>query len=380
MSILGLDFGISGPCSTILPQKSESVEAVEFIHACTNNESKVWLKELAGNQNIVDIARDQQLSVLNGKAFDAIIVPACFEQTTSSLPAIRRLLKPGGRLGIVAKAENPNGCSDGFREWESMLEANDFTVDFVSFGSQDGCSKMLVVASAPSIEKAIDVREIYVLTRRKISKEQDALITGLTRKLNVMSIVARAVQWTSDFAPVSGATYVSLLEYDEAMLAGLVNDDFARLKAFIVGASNILWVTAFKQPEHALVSGFASTIRNELADLQFRTLHVESESAEEISFALAKLVVSPTKEDEFILRRGILHVSRVVEDRDLNKTINDMLEVDKTEILPLGDIGCPQMLSIGSPGLLDTLYFDKADTSPLGDDEVEVDVKATGLK
>ena len=55
---------------------------------------------------------------------------------------------------------------------------------------------------------------------------------------------------------------------------------------------------------------------------------------------------------------------------------------DKVDLMPLQQVVCPSKLSIRAQGMLDTLCVEMDDTSAsdLGDDELEIEVKATGLE
>jgi hypothetical protein len=92
-------------------------------------------------------------------------------------------------------------------------------------------------------------------------------------------------------------------------------------------------------------------------------------------------VTSYTKDDEFRERNGHLQISRIFNSLVGNKDLRQCLE-DSVRTQPLIDSDTPLRLTIGKPGLLDTLTFINDDRMEvaLGETEIEVDVKATGVK
>jgi zearalenone synthase (highly reducing iterative type I polyketide synthase) len=77
----------------------------------------------------------------------------------------------------------------------------------------------------------------------------------------------------------------------------------------------------------------------------------------------------------------MLQVPRIFKSHKQNESIRYHLE-DTTRQMTLTDQDDALRLTIGKPGLLDTLKFvsDERMLAPLEDDEVEIQVKATGLK
>lgn len=94
-----------------------------------------------------------------------------------------------------------------------------------------------------------------------------------------------------------------------------------------------------------------------------------------------RIVMSDTTDDEFQERDGMLQVARIFNSPEGNEGECRCLE-DSVRIQGIGDQERPLWLTILKPGLLDTLTFIEDDRMkvPLGESEIEVDVKATGVK
>lgn len=94
-----------------------------------------------------------------------------------------------------------------------------------------------------------------------------------------------------------------------------------------------------------------------------------------------RIVMSDTTDDEFQERDGMLQVARIFNSPEGNEGVCRCLE-GSVRIQGIGDQERPLWLTILKPGLLDTLTFIEDDRMkvPLGESEIEVDVKATGVK
>lgn len=85
-------------------------------------------------------------------------------------------------------------------------------------------------------------------------------------------------------------------------------------------------------------------------------------------------------EQEFLQKGGILYIGRIIEANYLNRQVSSQISSKQTKHQQFGEYP-PLTLSIGSPGLLDSLIFveDKKDAPPLAANDIEVQVMAVGL-
>lgn len=84
---------------------------------------------------------------------------------------------------------------------------------------------------------------------------------------------------------------------------------------------------------------------------------------------------------ELAVKNGILHIPRLVHDNAMNHRLTRETHEASKYLQPFYQEGRPLRLTITSPGFLDTLSFvsDERLTSPLPEDEIEIEVKAFGL-
>lgn len=182
-----------------------------------------------------------------------------------------------------------------------------------------------------------------------------------------------------------GKTYISLVELEIPLLDDLSEPDFEKTKNLLRNCEHLLWVNGSHNPSMAVVDGLSRTARNEFASLKFQVLHLSSlETALQHGPSLvSKLSTSNTTDDEFRERGGLLQTSRFFKSVTGNESMRYCLE-DSIQIRPLKIEGKSEALrlTIGKPGLLDSLSFihDNRFDAELGEMEIEVDVKATGIK
>lgn len=189
--------------------------------------------------------------------------------------------------------------------------------------------------------------------------------------------------------PLSSRNIISLVGLDEnpffeATAEKIMFD--AVQKLLQRSSSTILWLLKgatgeSPNPAQAMILGLARTVRSENEDLRFVTLDLpQDHDITSTSRFAVEVLNGPLTEDEFAVRNGLLVIPRVEVDDRLNRK------------LPNGGHRQPRLepfkqdrnlaLKIGKVGLLDTLVFeDDEDTMEpqVGDDDVEVEVKASAL-
>lgn len=218
-----------------------------------------------------------------------------------------------------------------------------------------------------------------------------AFSSSLQKALEKASHISVATAW-SDLSVQGdgseGKSFISLVELETPLLDNLSEADFNKVKQLISSSERLLWVTGGDSPSMAVVDGLSRTARNENASLKFQVLHLSSlNTALQYGPSLAtRLATSDTKDDEFRECGGLPTVSRFFNSVAGNEAVRYCLE-DSVRVQPLkenNDSDKPEALrlTIGKPGLLDSLAFihDERFDAPLGEMEIELDVKATGVK
>ncbi|KAL6405245.1 putative KR domain-containing protein [Ilyonectria robusta] len=181
----------------------------------------------------------------------------------------------------------------------------------------------------------------------------------------------------------ASTTYVSLLELEKPLLEDLSEAEFDGVRTLMLNSERLLWVTQGANPSFGLIDGFARVIRSEYASAKIQVLHLMSPGTEHGPALASRILLSPTEDSEFMEIGGLLKVSRIYRNLNEDDHIRHHL-LDSTRVMSLPtDQDAPALkLAVGKPGLLNTLQFvpDEAmESTPLGDDEVELQVMASGI-
>ena len=183
---------------------------------------------------------------------------------------------------------------------------------------------------------------------------------------------------------------IVLAEMNEPLISNIREMFFSHLQKLIDSTSTVIWVTGgqdhvAEDPAASIITGLARTIKSETYEGKFVTLALESgRHVRWIVDQISKVYMSTARapldmyEPEYREIDGVLHINRIVEANYLCQDVFSKTTPQEPLLQPLAQ---KMALSIKSPGLLDTLYFvgDTPDCAELGADEVEVEVKASGL-
>ena len=272
---------------------------------------------------------------------------------------------------------------------ESILTRNNFSPELQIADFKDSRYQQLSISvSTSNIAPRINVqsREITILEASNPTDASTALAAQLTCELENQSFQTKRIKWNSNFGEITGKECVSLIETSTSLLDDLTEEDFLKMKQIVTSASSLLWVTILDNPAAALSVGMARSICNEVSRQRFRTLSVEGRSLQflkRLATLLTRLIVSSSADSEFIEDYGILKVGRVMEDKSMNAEMAYMTTEasERIKLIPLDEAQGPQKLAIKAQGMLDSLYLESDHVqSHIEDDEVLVEVKATGLK
>ncbi|KAK2626256.1 hypothetical protein QTJ16_004518 [Diplocarpon rosae] len=412
--VLLLDFGLDNLTQQVLSeiQAAALLDSATLTYASPSAPALARAEESFPSVTSISLTFEQDFAsqTLKEASFDAIFVSGglLFTQKdiNAALGKLRSLLRPSGALYTVeltrprvsslptllgwpdvwAKSVGPSPFGASPRAaWESALSSNGFQVDFAFPEQDDGSATSEITlfgASVSSGRPSANIAQITLLQPAAPSERVQKLARGITEALRSISIRVESATWGAARAPSTGGHFISLLEIDNDLLFSLSPGSFSRLQELILGASSLLWVTGSDRPEHELVTGLARTLKNEVAGIDFRVLHLSTVSEDVAApSVIAKLAAAGPGEDEYLLRRGVLHTNRILEDQPLDKHVSEMLHHQSSDEIVLSDARGPLRLAIGQPGLLDSLCFHEDPTAglPLLPDEVEIEVKATGL-
>ena len=185
--------------------------------------------------------------------------------------------------------------------------------------------------------------------------------------------------------------YGIVLGMDDLFWYNLDENGLRKMQAMLSSARGILWVSLSsmtRNPTVNMVTGLARTVTAENAGLRFVTLDVESQSVSladtimrvyKLAFGSNRSSLMP--EREFAELGGILYIPRVIGEAKNDEFVVRETTTPKPEPQPFQQAGRSLQLKIGTPGLLDSIYFvdDKEIASDLNPSDIEIEVKATGI-
>ncbi|CAG7924264.1 unnamed protein product [Penicillium olsonii] len=180
--------------------------------------------------------------------------------------------------------------------------------------------------------------------------------------------------------------HLLLLQTGDSSLRNITEDVFDSLKKALLNAQTVLWVYRTDSPDGQMSVGLARTLRSEtLAKIATVGIAAEDLGAPEkpIQAAIDALWPSdgaePSKDFEFKAKGPELSVQRLVEDRAANSFVHNETNEVVISTQPFVQPGRRFKLEIGHLGALDSLYFVHDSPPPLGENQIELEVKATGL-
>lgn len=194
---------------------------------------------------------------------------------------------------------------------------------------------------------------------------------------------------------LSASRCIAVFEVEKPLLSSIEAEEYDALKHMVLHSEGTLWLTQggisldTRAPELNMVAGFARTIRGEAPEVRFATLDLDPDvpcEQADVTEAILKVLrlqgEAHNTDHEFAERKGALHVLRISPDEGLSRLLTpDESREDQLTLQPLKQPGRPLKLDLKATGELDSFYFSDDDdySKPLGDVEVEIEVKAVGL-
>ena len=210
------------------------------------------------------------------------------------------------------------------------------------------------------------------------------LSSMLKKALESQGYSVTAESWGAEINPndPKGKTYVSLLEIGQPVLDNLSERDLLNVRAIVLHCERLLWITHGNNPSFGMIDGFARCFMSKIAGTKFQLLHLsESTRLQHGPFLATRILESDSSDNEYQEVGGFLQVAHIFKGHKQNESVRQNLE-DSTCLETLADQDDALRLTVGKPGLLDTFRFvsNERMLTPLEDHEVEIQVKATGLK
>jgi zearalenone synthase (highly reducing iterative type I polyketide synthase) len=363
---------------TVASSNTEWLKSAEEHLAASNLRSKFtsvdWEKPVE-NQGLVQGSFDLVLGSV--RAGDGQDIQTLLKQ-------LSKLAKAGARICLIEDIPEDSESDVALHskeQWQGLLQSYGLQVQFTS----STLKSSLTVGNVPSTEnETVVADEIIILEGTNPTPASQALAAEISDRLQAASIASTRMILADPLANLKGKRCISLLELESSILEDLSQGGFESVKEIILSASNLLWFVGFKGPAASLITGLARSIRNEIAGLELCTLLApvsafESQSA--LVSAIITVATSSIRDNELRAENGVLQVSRLVEEEALSNAIAGLQRGEKV-LTPLSQTVRPQKLVIQNPGLLDSLCFelDGSLEKELGDDEIEIEVRASGVK
>ncbi|ERF74612.1 hypothetical protein EPUS_00742 [Endocarpon pusillum Z07020] len=373
----------------------------------------------------LDIEKDPVAQGFEMGTYDLVIASCVLHATgciDTTLANVRKLLKPGGKMVLIeptnvhsvrttfvfgllpgwwlSKEKHRQGgplLSD--ETWNYTLGRNGFSGADICLPDQDPawhtCSVIMSTADkAEVLAPTVSIPHTMIVIAQDCPI-QNQIAQDLKRQLLVLGALGCRISTIGEIisaTDLSGDFCIFLPEIEKPYLYGVSEEEFVSLKHITTSARGILWITKdnerIRNPELELVMGFSRSIRSEFSDLTFVTLALEPEpestSVANMLKVYRAILSAPQEqvESEYQSQHGLLCINRLVENHSLNDHIYSKLARQNSEPRPFSeDASRPLLLTIGSPGLLDTLCFvdDDGVTEPLGPLDIEVKVEAVGV-
>ncbi|KAF2498730.1 putative polyketide synthase [Lophium mytilinum] len=394
---------------------------------------------------ILNVEEDPSAQGYQAESYDLVIAANVLHATKSldvTLSSLRKVLKKNGKLVLIEITEPEFigapiifGCLSGWWEstdsyrtqsplisaeqWDEVLKRNGFSgVDVLSRdhnNSYHNVSLMISTAidstapidaattaeftpiteveSARRLEPhpiiAVDNHFIRIIAGFETSSD-NGLAQTVRKQVGNSQVVIESFQGAANASDLSDCLVIVAYETPWPQLDQLSEDQFCHFQTVFTTAKALLWISETTTsdsdcPQHAMITGFARTLRTERTGLIFTHLILSGASDDSrrrhISQALENTLIgikTGVYEPELSVSDDLLIIPRIYEDDDLDQTVYSMT-VPQPQETQWGHRDLT--LQIKSPGLLDSLYFAELaqDDSFLAPDELEVEVRATGV-
>lgn len=360
----------------------------------------------------LDINKDATEQDFKQGEFDLVLATGMSHQAdlATALANVKPLLKEGGKLVLgetiretlrlpiilAPSSKEYNLIPPSEEQISTSLRAQgysgvDFTLPDYKISKHQTFS-FLGTTLLPDQEKNLP-NDVLIVQSKQPNADLKGLASALTSTLRAFGLVTQTITLDDiSSTELTGRACVVLAEAEEPLLFGIAPADFEAVRSMILGSASTTWVTRggsmdCDNPKLSLITGLSRTIRQETPGICLSVLDLDPavplHSASNPGFILKALRAhSVAKGDqEFAVRRGRIFIPRV----DISKGGNELVAFYNTEptpeLLPFKQSGRALTLTVGTPGMLDTLYFKDDETyqEPLQPHEVEFEVKASGL-
>ena len=341
---------------------------------------------------------------LGTSSFDVVITNRLAYKTSASQNSfleVYKLLDPRGYLIMSEKNSIRNQVNGNNEEsLPASLEGvsvfkRDSSGLFVGYSADDG--HVYTVSNGAAVTNATGQKSLYLVLGSETTSQPNLVkkLKSLPQAGLFSDIHTVTLQEAASTSKLEDAVFLVLLELEGPFLHMITPEQYQILQKFLIAKKDVMWVNPYGgrsagTPEYAIANGIARAMRNEYEDHRFSVLQLSIESKvthEQICWIYDILVqnhlhieANPQPEWEYIEIENALNIARVVHNPQLSQDIFVRSLKQHSGRVHLKDAP-PLILTIGSPGLLDTLHFveDELPTKLLGPDEIEIQTHAVGM-
>lgn len=431
MRILEIGAGTGGSTIPLFEALSPDGQAFSRLYEYTDvssgffEQAKLGLKKWKDliTMRTLDIERDPIVQGFEEHSYDLIISSNVLHATHNlddTLSNVHRLLKPSGALAFIELTRSNqfydmtfgllpgwwSGVQDGRHkspllsvdQWDTRLCKTSFTgIDFAAFDFPEPVRRaafMVSRAKKPSIPNGFHVYPAKILNSLSPLHPGQRLLQPLVERLNDYGYQASQI-FLDDREIESSFSYVILESHDKPLLANCTSEEFQYIKDLITSGLRIAWITLPGEdsitydPGSGLIVGFSRTARSEYESIDLVTVDVKDAvvpNIDQVTFLVAEIISCPTNqlsiadpdEREYRILDGRLQIPRIVRSPHLDAIKSDQPESEHK--VPFHSPEHSIELQVGNPGLLNTIQFAATNSyTPIGPDEVELDVHAFGV-
>lgn len=279
-----------------------------------------------------------------------------------------------------------------------MLKRNGFSgidVCLPDYPNSDEHLQSVLVSTAIDDSQPVDPSRIQIIspaTSTLSSNVPEEIVTsGLANMIKGTCFHVTDLQ-TFDF----DEPCICLLEMQEPILETCSSAQWAFIQKLLTMAKDVLWVTRggaleSKKPEASLITGLARTARSDNHRIRLVTLDIDShqESPQHTINVIANVFNSAFTRSlgdfpddlEYVERGGRVYIPRLLRDGKLDKHLRASTSIPQHEVQPFFQDRRALRLEVGTPGLLDSMYFveDESMNLPTKENELKIEFRAGGI-
>ncbi|OAX79463.1 hypothetical protein ACJ72_06218 [Emergomyces africanus] len=375
----------------------------------------------------LDIESDPTTQGFTAKKYDLIIAHNVLHATPDlgkSLENTQRLLKPGGKI-LVHEVVRPDivwpslifGLLSGWwlsnepnrkwcplitlPQWDDLLRQKGFSgveIEIPNSRYPEFVKLSTMISSAVSDSSdAGHARNDVVILAPPFGADHEFIHKLKDELLQNAGVTNCTPMQLHEFIGKDTANVIciSLLELESPVLLDISENDFKNLQQFFSTCKRLLWITGdpTTQPAFNMSTGMVRTLRweRDAESPNFVTLAIgdsSSSPAKSVIDFVSKIfryqfTSGQTKHHnaEYILRNGLIYINHILDHPRATSFLSSQFSALGPEMLPWMNVGRPVKLQNSTRGVLNKLHWvtDNAYTLPLGDADIEIDVRAVGL-